>query len=734
MSIATIVGEDPYLSNCSFLYIHSAVGSDRISLRENPSITIIAPRALLEDTVSMSAISDVVNLLREGFPDASVTINDGSAKIRLILPRTRFHNNVIPRFARGRDYPYLVYPDHDYEWRSTEINGRIRLTLNATSHQGICFALYGLLQEKLGFRFYHPKRTLIPSHNEWPLPPHFQWRATPRFDKKGFHLHTLHPMELTEQMHDPTYPDALSEVKEYIDWLVRNGQNTFQFYLLREIDRERWINHAKAVCDYAHRRGVMIGVQISLSMLQQQAFQMVKLMRPYPSYRRQVDRNLAWLFQARWDFVTVEPTMGEYLLHLGHLKPDIMNYLFKEITERYHAKAMLATHVIRPAGERRNESAVTELNLDPSIGILIHTVMCYSLCDPKAPVYGNINQSFMLERGRRETLRRETWYWPESSYWVAFDTPVPLFLLTYLDARKKDMETIEHIGVANNLTFSSGWEWGYWLIDWSIARNSWRYCENGRPKIAETFDSLQLLFPDKKMDRLWSEALEIQNHYLKERELMKFMAALTPFSEFPRSLRIPFQPEPEFTYSWLIKDAPAAKAQALLQGPTTALDEYAERMEGVCDRLEQEIKKFIAGRSGETIKRRALAEELIRGLRVTSLRARHRSLTLKALVAKRKALSSAPEEMEGLLAQAAEIRERALRHVRLQEELYRYPFGLVAARRKDHTAYGFGYLYPVHDLFFWRREEEQVRQGRFDPIFMNIWDFRRIVGVGSLIF
>ena len=32
------------------------------------------------------------------------------------------------------------------------------------------------------------------------------------------------------------------------------------------------------------------------------------------------------------------------------------------------------------------------------------------------------------------------------------------------------------------------------------------------------------------------------------------------------------------------------------------------------------------------------------------------------------------------------------------------------------------------------REEGQVEHGRFDPLFMNLWDFRRTLGVGSLFF
>jgi hypothetical protein len=38
------------------------------------------------------------------------------------------------------------------------------------------------------------------------------------------------------------------------------------------------------------------------------------------------------------------------------------------------------------------------------------------------------------------------------------------------------------------------------------------------------------------------------------------------------------------------------------------------------------------------------------------------------------------------------------------------------------------------NLFFWEREEEQVEHGRFDPLFMNLWDVSRTLGLGSLFF
>ncbi len=682
------------------------------------SIAIIAPPELLSDPITKTAIDDVRSLLKPGFPGFRVELNDHTARVQIVLSRLPSTATVPDVPDRGRSS--LAYPDHRYAWSSTVRHGRVVMTLRAVSSQGVSFALYGLLQEKLGYRFYHPKRTIFPQHGRWPLPARFTWEAVPRFQKKGFHLHTLHPIELAEQLNDPTRPGALGDVQEYIDWLARNQQNTMQFYLLRGVDRERWIAHARRIVEYAHRRGVLVGVEVSLAMLQQQAFQVVTLLRPFPSYERQVDRTLAWLFQAPWDFLTVEPTMGEWLPDLGRCMPGLMEHLTDEVRNRYHALPILATHVIR-----HGEKAGCEKS--SNTGLLLHSVMCYSVTETNSPVYGNSNQQFVLERARRECGRRETWYWPESSYWVAFDTPVPLFLLPYLDARWSDMAAMERLGAAGHLTFTSGWEWGYWLVDWSIARWSWRHTENGRVVPSGPLAPFGDIVYGRRMKTLWREALELQNRYLKERELLRFMPALAPFSELPWPFDKPFQPAPRFSYPWLLHDATDAEAERVLRGPVAELEAYAGNMSDVVSRIEREALRG-KGRGPEE---RLIAGELTRGLKVSALRARHRALTIRVLVARRH--RSGAGEAEMFLAEAARVRNEALALVRQQEAIYRYPRDLLVSRRKSLTAYQFGYLFPVGDLFFWRREEEQVRLERFDPFFMNLWDFGRTVGLSSLL-
>ncbi|MBT0666154.1 hypothetical protein KI809_17725 [Geobacter pelophilus] len=688
-------------------------------------ISVAAPASLLSQPACRLAVTDTVNLLRKAFPAAIVNCNAQGADIRLVVPS-------VPANAKAPGQAaYDAGRDESFRWTSNRRGATTILQLTAASPVAVANGLYGLLQEKLGISFIHPRQTLIPVHSSWPLPSSFTFYGQPEFPSRGFHLHTLHPIELTEQLHDPTIPNSFEDIREYLDWLARNGQNRFQFFLLRGIDRDRWIPHARRIVDYAHQRGISCGVEISLAMLQQQAFQAITLLRPFPSYRRQVDRTLDWLFQAQWDFISLEATMGEHLPFLGRFLPGVQSYFEQQVSQRYQAKLMYATHVIC----QDNGEKVRRPNL-PGSGILIHTVMCYSAVEPKAPVYGNDNQRFMLEAAQSEAKRRETWYWPESSYWVGFDSSVPLLLLPYLSSRWEDINQMRKSGVHGHLTFTSGWEWGYWLVDWSISRWSWRYGDDRKEWDTSPVSRLVRLFPDRELTKLWQEALRLQNYYLKERELLRYLSALTPFSELPDPLNRPFQPDPGFRYSWLLNDASPEQAEAVRQGPVTDLEQYADRMQKVTDRLDARFAQLRRNKEiGADLL--PLATELTAGLRVSALRASHRALTLRALLAQREEAVLPPgaiRESDYFLALAQGVRRDALFLVRRQEARYRYPVAQLAQRRKSLTAYPFGYLYPVTNLYFWDREEQQVRQERFDPLFMNLWDIRRTLGLRSLLF
>ena len=686
--------------------------------------------SLLQTTEVRIAVTDAIALLRQGFPTARVKLNPPAARIRIVLPDPKqMRKTRSSHPARHPRYPLLHVSRSSYRWHSRQTKNTIELRLEASSPQGVACGLYGLLQERLNFKFIHPRQTLLPHHTGWPLPANFHWQATPRFEKRGFHLHTLHPTELAEQLNNPAYPSALADVREYLDWLARNGQNVMQFYLLREADTDEWIRHARQIVSYAHQRGIKVGVAISLSILQQRAFQVIHLLQPLPSYRCQIDNSLSRLFRVPWDFVTLELTMGEYLPDLATLLPKTCEYLVHEVTGKHHTRLFFATHVIR----RKNDATFRAV---PGTGVLIHTVMNYALNDSSAPVYGNRNLSFMLDRAVFESKRRETWFWPESSYWVAYDSSVPLFLLTYLEARWRDMDTAENIGLAGHLTFSSGWEWGYWLVDWSIARWSWRHAENGIIRRPGPLSCLEDLLPSPALGKLWKEALALERRNLKEKELVRYLAATTPFAELPGPFRKSFQPSPEFSAAKLFRGSTMSE-QALPRKVTADLIHFADQVDGIVEQMSREMVKQFGGQVTDQDGVYSLATELKNCLALSALRARHRAVTIRALLAGKQrtaAKATSAENRDSLLQEATAIRLKGLHLVQVQERHYRYPAAMIARPRESLTAYRFGYLYPVSSLYFWKREEEQIRQGRFDPFFMNLWDFHRVLGLEGLFF
>jgi hypothetical protein len=84
---------------------------------------------------------------------------------------------------------------------------------------------------------------------------------------------------------------------------------------------------------------------------------------------------------------------------------------------------------------------------------------------------------------------------------------------------------------------------------------------------------------------------------------------------------------------------------------------------------------------------------------------------------------------KALIQVAANDRLAAVQLVRQQEARYRYPLALLAGKYRSYTAYDFGYLYTVHDLHFWEREEQQNLKGRHGPFFRNIYDLAKIAGL-----
>lgn len=684
-----------------------------------PSVSIIAPKELLDNSITATTIKDVQQLLGQAC-GCNVTLNDETAQVTFKLPAINKDSaERLNRFAQKATFPYRNFPEHNYTWVIKPEGKRVTYTLSTTSWQGVSFGLYGLLQEHLGFRFYHPKQTIIPHWaTGWPDEQPLTFSGTALFDKKGFHLHTQHPLELTEQLLDPNTPHSIEDIKQYIDWLVRNGQTYFEFCLLNDIDQKLWPAHAKAFVDYAHSRGILAAVDLSLHLIQQKSYQLYK--GPF-NQKKQVEKSLEWLAQEDWDFFDMEFATSEFIAGKKKKKEELRQYIITWLMQHSHTKLTGRQHVVKNENELggKNKDFVWDsasLALDRQRGVLAHTVMFYDMTEPNAPVYENKNQRHMFEFLLKQMKQRETWYFPESAYWVTFDNSLPLFLLPYLSSRLSDIDTCVKYGVPGHITFSSGWEWGYWLFDWSIARWSWQYSYNGKKEIRTPAMYAYQMSAPKEADLL-KRALSLQQQYLKDSTLMQWMTAMTVTDELGiKAFAKEYEPRPDWSYKFLEGKAPEDVITKVRKTILPQLKEFADKSLGIAGEMKQWPD--------------SISTEWADGVEITGLRALHRYYTLQYILDRRDAaINKTTFKGDSLLDAAATVRMEAQQIVNRRQPHYRYPLSLIAAERWDHTSYHFGYLYQAGRLHFWHREEEQARKNNYNAFFMNVWNLWRIAGI-----
>jgi hypothetical protein len=611
------------------------------------------------------------------------------------------------------DGVHLVhYPDHSYSWTGSYP----KYELKARSVQGLTFGIYGLLDEVLGFRFIHPKTTIKPEKVVWPQ--ELNYSSSPRFSKHGFHLHTQHPLELTEQLHNPDFPNAWQDVKAYIDWLVRNRQNYWEWCLLRTVDIDKWQPHAKRMVDYSHQRGIMAGVDVSLHMIQQRTFQLYRNWpKSWRSKEEQLQRSLAELFYADWDFLNVEFNTAEFVGGKDKLKSRLKKTLIATTRNQYHSSIMGRKHVVSEENMMGEQADVFSANdsIDLYRGVGIHTVMMYSLEDSVAPVYENENFHHIYRDMVNENKVREVWFYPESAYWVTYDNSVPMLLLPYLSGRLNDILLCEKENVPNHLTFSSGWELGYWAVDWSIARWSWSSSFGGKEHVPEPMEWVTALGYSSDVKTNLESHLELQQEYLLNKNLLRYMCAQTVTDELSL-FRKQFQPRPDFTFKWLARKSDAATRDEVEKVGIAQLQEYYSKSEALNLKL-----SMLTG----TIPHSPMSEYFM-ALQLTSLRTKHRACTVNAILSHRE---KRKDDKAHWLRKASEIREQGLQFVNLLEQDYKYDPEYLYGERYSHTSYPYGYMYAPHTLHFWRREEEQARKNRWGYNFMSIWKVGRIIGL-----
>ncbi len=347
---------------------------------------------------------------------------------------------------------------------------------------------YGLWHalEGLGYRFPHPRYTKLPTDFTAARGDLLNVDYAPDVkQRRGLHLHTLHPIETLYDFWVPS-PENLEGAKRAIDFLIKNRGNYLQWCALDDIVKTpsllpAWQQHTRAITGYAHAHGVGTGIALQLfgGGNLQNAYDLIDDLTSDPV--PEMERRLHVLLDGN-GFDSLALSFGEFFAEeparfvanvdatyaaMQRVQPGV------EVTASIHV-GNYDNLRIDFMGERQLYYFLVRY-ANPAIVPWVHTTMYFNLYEDTGFAY--LHEQFDEHRAYLESRIRErkrVGYFPESAYWVAFDINIPVFIPLYIRSRHLDLERIAAVGeLDDHVLFSSGWEWGYWLTDAATLRMSY---------------------------------------------------------------------------------------------------------------------------------------------------------------------------------------------------------------------------------------------------------------------
>lgn len=535
--------------------------------------------------------------------------------------------------------------------------------------------LYKGLRE-IGFFFPHPVRQISPTLAS--LKSHcgreIKWKPALRY--RGFHLHTLHPLEWVHGffMNKPHISEAL------VRWLARNGQNLLDLNLL-DVPLSEIKRQFAAPFALARSLEVHTGVSFGIALNQQNSFKILSIWDSYFGWNtdQKIEKGLEDVFSALpLSFIVLEPGTSEFTPTNYKKTLRWLNHS-AYVTNRHGIALMTKVHVStnQVDAEMGNFNFIPQYATD-TVGIMPHTVMFYGLLDEKAAMYGN--QSFAGIRNFivQEKFKRPTWYYPETSYWVGMDVDVPLLLTDYLATRAEDFKWLYDGEIEGHLNFTSGHALGGWLWDWNLSLiNDLDY----------KFDPMAgLKFLDESPE-VWEKIIQYQRTWFKQKGLIALISSSNLQDELSSVHRI----HERFTMNDLKGNLAQVKKE-----------------------IELLRESLLAWPDISGVKN----EELRKMLHITKLRQLHAVEIRKAL------FETAKKDI--YFKNATAIRKEAKALIKeLSLLATNYPELPLFKQHENPTAYKFGYVYPAAITYFWDREERQITEDDYWPFsgnMYNVWD------------
>ncbi len=606
-----------------------------------------------------------------------------------------------------------------------------RVVLRGGGPVPLSWAAYDLL-DRLGVRYFHPEQTYYPRALRWPDAP-LRVQATPSFQERSIHAHRTHPIELRAPL-DPSGLDMAAYQRRWIDWNVKQRLNGL----------DGW--DAEYVGDRAWRRGFPRGGGFTLLGAQQGQRGLLDPDDPRPEeeqIRDGIERVLAPVAGApaasRLDF---QFNASEFTEADDQLTVRRLTFIADYVSTR-HPDVALWTINHGTASAPTAHYGVRYFDLPQfaptSLGVQVHTLMLYDLERP-ANVYGNTDFSALLAWARREAPRRRIVHYPEASWWLTFDLPVPLYLApATVEARAHDVALLRPLlsaspaaasGVYGHHLFSSGQEWGYWYVDWCFARMSWD--ASVTPERCRA-DFTSVFARGDEVAAVLAEVERRQVADLRDPEQVRFLVGSDDATETADRAGIvfhPLPPGPAEVVGW--DDARAASLESRSLAPLRAMaadyERWAARLDALLPMQDERQAPWL--------------REVRDGLRIFGQRAGHAVAVYEtALAVRSAALSGNAAGLEAArmgLARATAITEQARAVVAAREMDYRYPAALSTAGDEvgapgavpNGTVYPYRVLSRVHRLFYWSRPDGQLRalidQG-VDPVRVE----RRMIVAGA---
>ena len=361
-------------------------------------------------------------------------------------------------------------------------------------------------------------------------------------------------------------------------------------------------------------------------------------------------------------------------------------------------------------------------------------------------------------------------YYGESAYWVNVDVDVPLFLPIYAQRRLYDLRRIAALEktsgahIHGQMIFDSGWEWGYWLNSAVAGRASWD------PMLSETDEwsafgkSLQMI------TRLLGPQLGVRLETIlvdltrRQAELLilgivngtaspniaklsgiAYLCGSDTWVELPRMFGLkmtqpdkirmfeaddvdwvyvlPLLREMESTFHGFSRDMQQLLSDALsAQSSGSPVAPHGSIPQGEC-----------SSSSAPHIAEAAIRvlEEFSDGVQMLYLRAKQ----VRLLYAAQEAEAELDHKAH-LLTESRKVITLAQAVVFRRESKYRVPRERIASWRENPTVYRFGYLWAVHSLYYWWRDQGLAERGslqsHYSPCYLNRMDASEVaVGWGK---